>query len=327
MKCLVTGATGFLGTNLVSELVKKGWQVRASGMHGSDISYLEPMGVEICLADVTNADEVDKIVAGVEVVFHVAGDTSFWKKLMARQRRINVGGAVNVAEACLRHGVKRMVHTSSVDTLGYNPNGVADESWELFNFANMGYPYAETKREGEKLVLAYNQRGLETVVIYPGFMIGPFDYTLQAGRLFYELRDGKVPAYPPGGGSFGHVTEVAKAHIAAAVDGRPGEGYICAGENTTFRAMMCKMAESIGAKPPGFTAPKSLFVLYGFLAETISNFTGKAPDMNPGQARYMSVHASYSSSKAEQELGYRVVPIERQIEDALNWYKENGLWD
>ena len=326
MNCLVTGATGFLGTNLVSELIRQGWTVRASGMHGSDLRYLAPLGAEICLADITDAGEVDRLVRGCEVVFNVAGDTSFWNRLAARQRRVNVDGAVNVAEACLKHGVRRLVHTSTVDALGYNPAGLADEDWQTFNLVGMGYAYAESKREGEKRVLGLNERGLEVVVIYPGFMLGPCDYTLQAGRLFYDLRDRKLPACPPGGASFGHVVEVAKAHVAAATAGRPGEGYICAGVNTSFRELIRMMAEAIDVQPPRITAPRSLFVLYGYLAEALSAFTGKAPDMNPGQARYMSINAAYSSDRAVSELGYRVIPLPRQIEDALDWYRANDLW-
>lgn len=326
MRCLVTGATGFLGTNVVVELVKAGWQVRASGMHGSDTRYLDDLGVEIRLADITRPEEVDRLVRGCEVVFNIAGDTSFWKRTVERQRRINVDGAVNVARACVRNGVRRLVHTSSVDTLGYNPDGVTDETWTDFNFAGMGYHYAESKREGEHQVLAFGQQGLDVVVIYPGFLIGPWDYTLQAGRLFFDLRDGKMPLVPSGGASFAHAAEVARAHVAAARVSRPGEGYICAGINDSFRHLAAEIARIIGAKPPSLVAPRWLLVLYGMIAETTARFTGRPPAMNPGQARYMSIRAAYSSAKAERELAYRVAPLSEQVHDALTWYREHGLW-
>jgi len=325
MKCLVTGATGFLGTNLVHELVKKGWQVRAAGFPGSETRYIQDTGVEIVFGDVTDPHEVNEQVRGCDVVFHVAGDTSFWKKNYERQRRINVQGPVNVAEACLRHGVKRMVHTSTVDSIGYNPRGLADENWKEYNYANTGYNYADTKREGEMLVRQYNDRGLETVILHPGSMIGPFDYTLQFGRIFFDLRDGKIPGCPTGGGPFAHVRDVARAHIAAMEKGRPGQGYICAGVNVTYRELFQLMARKVNAKCPRFDIPPKLFVLYGYLEECIANFTGKAPEMNPGQARYMSVKAFYTSAKAERELGYGITPLEQQIDDAFNWYVEQGF--
>jgi dihydroflavonol-4-reductase len=327
MKCLVTGATGFLGTNLVHELVAQGWRVRAAGFPGSETRFLRKLDVELVFGDVTRPEDVDAQVKGCDVVFHVAGDTTFWKRNFARQWKINAQGPANVAEACLRHGVKRMVHTGTVDTIGYNPRGLADENWNDYNYAGTGYNYGDSKREGERIVREYNERGLETVIIHPGSMIGPFDYTLQFGRIFFDLRDGKYPGCPPGGGPFAHVRDVARAHIAAAHRGRPGQGYICAGVNVTYRELFEVMARKVDARCPRFDIPPRLFVLYGYLEEFIANFTGKHPEMNPGQARYMSVKAFYSSAKAEKELGYRITPLEAQIDDAFGWYRENGFLD
>jgi len=327
-KCLVTGATGFLGTNLVHELVKQGWEVRASGMHGSESKYIKDLPIELVFADITNATEVDKIVQGCDVVFNVAADTSFWKKHFDRQRTINVDGAVNVAEACLKHGVKRLVHTSTLDVLGFNPTGGSyDEVSGHYNFNNMGYNYGDTKLEAEVRLRAYNSDQLEVVFIYPGFMMGPYDYTLQIGRVFFDLVKGKLPGYPPGGGSFCHVEEVAKAHIAAAKKGRPGEGYLCAGmphSNLSYTDMFKLMANSVGAKAPKTTIPKWAFVIYAYLCELISNITNKAPEINPGQARYMSSPQYAISAKAIRELDYKVPDVNTCIHDALEWYRDQG---
>ena len=325
MKCLVSGATGFLGANLVHELIKDGWKVRAFGLPGSEVKHIESLPVEIMFGDVTNSDDVDKAVRGMDVVFHVAGDTSFWKRYFDQQRRINVDGPVNVAEACVRHKVKRMVHTCTIDALGYNPQGLTDETWTDYNYAGTGYNYADTKREGEKRAMAFNSKGLEVVVIYPGSMVGPFDFTLQFGRLFFDLRDGKIPACPPGGIGLGHVTEVARAHIAAAKDGKAGEGYICAGVNATYRELFETIAAKFGKSAPKRDMPKPLFTAYGFLLELLSAFTGKPPEMNPGQARFMSVKAYYDSTKAVKELGYRIVSLSQMVDDAYDWYRSNGF--
>jgi len=325
MKCLVTGATGFLGTNIVHELVKKGWKVRAFGLPGSTTSYIDSLPVEIMFGDVTKSEDVDRAVRDMDVVFHVAGDTSFWKRRFDRQRRINIDGPVNVARACVTYRIKRLVHTSTIDALGYNPNGLTDETWSEYNYSDTGYNYADTKREGEKRVMSYNGRGLEVVVIYPGSMVGPYDFTLQFGRLFFDLRDGKVPACPPGGIGFGHVTEVARAHIAASVKGRPGEGYICAGVNATYRELFETIAAKFGKKAPKRDMPRRLFVLYGRLMEALAAFTGKPPEMNPGQARFMSVKAYYDTAKAAGELGYNVVSLSSMVDDAYDWYKANGF--
>lgn len=327
-KCLVTGATGFLGTNLVHELVKNGWDVRASGMHGSESKYIKDLPIELIYADITNSAEVNHLVEGCKIVFHVAGDTSFWKRNFERQRKINVDGAINIAEACLKNGVQRLVHTSTLDVLGYNPTGGSyDEKSGHYNFHNMQYNYGDTKLEAEVRLRGYNSDELEVVFIYPGFMMGPYDYTLQIGRVFFELANGKLPGFPPGGGSFCHVTEVAKAHIAAAKKGRPGEGYLCAGmphSNLSFREAFSHMAHAVGAKPPRTTIPKWAFVAYGYACELLSNVTNNPPEINPGQARYMSCPQYAISAKAIRELDYRVPSFNKCVEDALVWYRENG---
>lgn len=323
MKCLVTGATGFLGTNMVYQLVKEGWEVRALRRFGSIIKYIKQLPLEIVFGDVTDDEEMDKAVQGMDVVFHVAGDTSWWKKLNDTQTHTNVDGPVTVARACIKNGVRRLVHTSTCDALGYNPSGLADESWGSYNFAGMGYHYGDTKHAGE-IRLRELQKDLEIIIMNPGSMIGPYDFTLQYGRLFFNLRDGKLPACPVGGGSYTHVRDVAKAHIAAAKKGSPGENYLCTGHNITHRELFQSIAEKFDRSAPRFDLPPWAAVGYGYIAEFLSNFTHKPPEINPGMARYLSIHTYYDSSKAIRELEYKIAPLSEMINDAFDWYKENG---
>ena len=327
MKCLVTGATGFLGTNLVHELVKNGWEVKAIVRLNSNTDHIKSLPIKIIYGDITNPADVDNAVKGVEYVFNVAGDTSFWKKRFEIQRIVNVEAPSIIAEACLKHGVKRLIHTSTVDVFGCNPAGVANENWTDYNFANTGYNYSDTKREGEKRVMEYNKKGLEVVVIYPGSMIGPFDFTLQYGRLFFDLCDGNVPGCPAGGASFCHVTDVAKAEITAATKGVPGEGYICAGENISYKALFDIIAAKFNKKAPSMIMKKWMMVTYGYVMQTLAEFTGKAPDMDPGNARYVSINAWYDSYKALKALNYTITPTTKSVDDAYNWYKENGYFE
>jgi dihydroflavonol-4-reductase len=324
MKCLVTGATGFLGTNLVHELVKDGWEVRALRRFGSVIKYIKNLPIEIVFGDVTDGEEMDKAVQGMDVVFHVAGDTSWWKKNYDAQAHTNVDGPVTVARSCIKNGVRRLVHTSTCDALGYNPAGLADETWDDYTFAGMGYHYGDTKREGE-IKLQQFSKDIEIVILNPGNLIGPFDFTLQFGRLFFDLRDGKLPGCPIGGGSFAHVCEVSKAHIEAAKRGRPGENYLCTGHNISHRKLFQSIAEKFGKSAPRFDIPRWAAVAYGYTAEYMSNFTHKIPEVNPGMARYLSVHTYYDASKAVRELDYKIVPLQEMIDGAYDWYQKNGF--
>ena len=326
-KCLVTGGTGLLGLNLVRRLVQEGWEVAVLSRHEANRHWLSDLPVIFFRGDVGEPAGLDEAVAGREVVFHVAGDTGWWKKRYPQQWRTNVEGTVNVIEAARLAGVRRVVHTSTVDTIGFNPGGLADEDWPAFNFHRFNYHYGISKREAEKRALALNGQGIEVVAILPASMIGPYDVTLQYGRLFRELRDGEVPAVPPGGVSFNHVEAVADAHIAAADKGRPGERYICAGEAVTYRRLFETIAERMSVRAPRLTAPGWALIAYGWVDETIAGFTGKPPQINPGMAYYMSCNAYFDSAKAVRELGYRVLPFEQAVDDAHRFLLENGFLD
>ncbi|MHA1730730.1 MAG: SDR family oxidoreductase [Promethearchaeota archaeon] len=322
---IVTGATGFLGTSVVLECLERGHEVRAFGLPGSTTEYIDRPGVEFVFGDVADPEAVGRAVVGVDAVINVAGDTSFWKKRYARQRKTNVEGPRTVCQAALDAGIRRVVHTSTVDALGYNPDGLADETWADYNYANTDYNYADTKREGEGVALSFVERGLEVVVINPGSMIGPYDHTLQFGRLFMDIRDGKVPGIPCGGAPWAHVTEVAKAHVAALEKGRPGERYITGGNNHTYVEVFGEIAKSMGVNPPKRVLPRWFLVFYGRLSQFWARFTKTHPEMNPGMARYMSAFPKYDSSKAHREFGFQCLPLEKLVQDAKDWYVENGF--
>jgi dihydroflavonol-4-reductase len=324
-KCLVTGGTGLLGLNLVRQLAGQGWDVGVLSRGEANRRWLSDLPVTFFQGDVAEAADLAPAVAGQEVVFHVAGDTGFWKKRYAAQWRTNVDGTVAVIEAARRAGVRRVVHTSTVDAIGFDPKGVADETWTDFNLGRFGYHYAISKREAEKRALAFNGDGIEVVVLQPASMIGPYDVTLQFGRLFEELRDGAVPAIPGGGACFNHVGAVAEAHVAAADRGRPGERYICAGEAVSYRRLFEVMATRVSAKAPRLVAPAFALIAYGWIEETIAGLTGKPPQINPGMAYYMSRMPVYRSDKAIAELGYRLVPLEQSVDEAYRFLTANGF--
>lgn len=302
--------------------------MRATGMHGSPASHIQRMGADVIFADVTSRAEVEPLVDGMDYVFNVAGDTSLWRRSNAQQWKVNVEGPAVVSNACLNAGVQRLIHTSTVDVFGYDPDGgPVDEDTGTFNFDNIGYHYGETKVAGDAQVRAVADKGLDVVLIHPGMMIGPYDHTLQMGRVFFDLKNGKMPGTPAGGSSFCHVTEVAQAHIAAAEKGRSGESYICGGDthtNLTYLEVFERIAKAVGGEAPSRTFPEWAMVAYGSLCETLSFVTNQPPDMNPGMARYVSRPQYASSDKAIRELGYQISDIDVAIQDALAWYKEQN---
>ncbi|MGW4350507.1 NAD-dependent epimerase/dehydratase family protein [Nocardia sp. NPDC004582] len=324
MKCLVTGATGFVGANLVRELLAAGHEVTASGMPGSETRWLEQLPITVRLADLTAAGAARQLVDGHDWVFHVAGDTSTWSGLAERRRLVNAVVPARLADAALETGVKRFLHTSTTDVLGYFRDGApVDEFGGEHLFTGIGYHYADTKLAGELAVRQRVDRGLDAVIVYPGFMIGPYDYTLQIGRVIRALQQGRRYPSPPGSTSWCDVRAVARGMISALDDGRTGSGYILAGPNLSYHEVFTRMAELAGAAKRPLPIPRPLMRVAGALGEATALVTGKAPDLDPGLARYLSLPQATSSARAIAELGYHPGDLDTAILDAAHWYEEH----
>lgn len=320
----VTGATGFFGTNLVRELVAQGWQVTALHRAGADLKYLEGLGVQFAEGDILDADSLlDAMPEGVDVVFHVAGDTSLWAGHDEQQTRINVDGTRNVVDAALEKGAGRFIHTSTTSTFGLHTRVVNEETPS--RAATSSVNYEKSKWQSEQIVLrAVRERGLDAVVTKPAAMLGPFDRQTWA-RSFYMLRDGKIAALPPGRMSFNHVREVVKAEIVAVDKAPKGESYILAGETMVLADMFRRVGQLLGCKVPGMVAPAFLLRLIGNIGNFISQFTGREPDISAEAAIFLSGSHIYDSSKAERELGLRSTPLQECLEDSINWLKQENL--
>ncbi|MEV0059831.1 NAD-dependent epimerase/dehydratase family protein [Nocardia sp. NPDC050718] len=324
MRCLVTGATGFVGANLVRELLDAGHEVTASGMSGSPTRWLDELPITVRLADLTEAGVARDLVDGHDWVFHVAGDTSTWSGLAERRRKVNAVVPALLADAALDTGVRRFLHTSTTDVLGYFPDGrPVDENGGDHLFTGIGYHYADTKLAGELAVRHRIERGLDAVIVYPGFMIGPYDYTLQIGRVIRALQQGRRYPAPPGTTSWCDVRAVARGMIAALDHGSTGGSYILAGPNHSYHDVFTRMAELVGAAKRPLRVPRLLLAAAGALGELTALVTGTAPDLDPGLARYLSLPQATSSARAVAELGYHPGDLETAILDAARWYDQH----
>ena len=217
----VTGATGFVGLNLVEALLAEGWRVIALHRADSDLKYLQRMNAERATGDVTDRESVlCALPEGVDAVYHVAGDTNLWSRRNAAQDRVNIEGTrIMVEEAIARHA-RRFLHTSSISAWGLQRGRLDERTPQLGRYSKVNYN--RSKHLAEEAVRAGIARGLDAVILSPGAILGPYD-TRNYARVVKMVAAGTLPGVPPGALPFCDVREVAKAHVAAFERGGRGE--------------------------------------------------------------------------------------------------------
>jgi dihydroflavonol-4-reductase len=318
----VTGGTGFVGLNMVKELMIRGWDVTALHRPSSDLKLLKRFRPKLAVGELSDPGSLlAAIPQGTDTVFHVAGNTNMWRGGNAQQTRDNVDGTRNVVAAALAKHVRRLVVTSSISAYGPVDGEIAEETPSLA--ANSSVNYQKTKWQAQELARAAIPKGLEVVIMQPGAIMGPYDIGTWS-RLFVMVRDDKLPGVPPSLLTFTHVREVVAAHIAAADKGQNGGSYLLGGENKTMMELVKQIAALVGKPVPQKETSMALLRVVAVLGDLASRFTGKEPPITPEMASLMSRKVSTSSAKAQRELGYRVVPLKDMVKDCYDWMVAEG---
>jgi dihydroflavonol-4-reductase len=321
MKFLVTGATGVLGPNLVRVLLAEGERsVRVLARQAGGKS-LKGLDVESASGDGRDADAVRQAVEGCQAIIHSAAAVQLgWSKL-AEHRQINVEGTRHVASAARESGA-RLVHISTVDTLGLGSRQQPAHE-DSPRIGKIPCTYVVTKREAEQVVEEEIERGLEAVIVHPGFMLGPWDWKPSSGRMLLEIATRWTPIAPTGGCSAGDVRDVVAGVIAALRQAPRGRHYILAGHNVSYFDLWRQMATVAGAKGPRFRAGPLMRVIGGRFGDLRAKLTGREPDVNSAAVAMSSQWHYYSSARAGKELDYRVRPLEESLADAWEWFRAN----
>jgi dihydroflavonol-4-reductase len=319
---LVTGATGLLGNNVVRQLVQQGHHVRVLVRASPPIASLAGLDVELVAGDVTDCEAVQRAVQGTRYVIHAAGDLHIGRLHLERQRRVNVQGTAHVAQSARSAGA-RLVHVSTVDVLPASRDGAP------VNEQTTGDPkddntYIRTKREAEQVVDDQQRRGLDAVIVHPGFMLGPWDWKPSSGRMLLSVARHWKPAAPTGGMSGCDVREVARATLTAAKTAPAGRHYILAGENLSYLAAWKLFARVAGRPGPLIPAGPLVRVVAGRAGDFWGRISGNEPDVNSAMIRMSRLRHYYDSQRAIDELGYRTPPFEGAVRAAWSWFREHG---
>jgi dihydroflavonol-4-reductase len=323
MIAFVTGASGFIGTNLVAELAGQGWDVVALHRSDSELNYLKRFPVHLAEGSIDDPAALARVIPqNVDAVFHLAADVSFWSYNNARQTRTNVFGTRNVVSAALARGARRLVHTSTSSVYGLI-GGAFDETAPKLG-RDSWFNYVATKTLAEDEVHRGIGRGLDAVIVNPTHIIGRYDRNNWA-RLIILAAKNKLPRIPPGRGSFCHGAEVARAHVAAFAKGRTGENYLLAGADASFQEVVATAGEILGRRIESRTTSARLLRFAGHSLAFVSHFTGKEPLVTPESALMLNVDQVFRSEKAERELGYRPASLSKMVDDCCRWLIEEGL--
>lgn len=318
----VTGATGFVGLNLVEELLRQGWEVVALHRPGAELRLLERMPARRAAGDITDAGSLARTMPrGVDTVFHVAGDLSVWRGHRARQDAINIDGTRNVVAAALAAGARRFVHTSSISAYGLF-QGAIDESAPMRG-AQSPINYQRSKFAAEAEVRAGIGRGLDATILNPAAIIGRYD-TRSYARLFRMVAQKKLPGVPPGSLSFCDVRAVARAHVAAADRGGVGENHLLGGADHTMLELVATISTRAGLPAPTRTTPGWLLRVVASVNEAVALVTRREPSLTLEGARLVSAGRRCDCRKAIRVLGYEPVPLAAMVDDCFTWMQAEG---
>ena len=322
---LVTGGTGFIGSNLAIELLREGCNVRILRRPGSDLRAIGSADVEHRLGDVQDLESLKRAMSGCDTVFHTAAMVSYWRKDRETMYAINIGGTRNVVTACLEAGIEKLVHTSSVAAIGFPEFGTLADETNQFNWEPYDIGYRISKHRAEQEVQRGLKLGLPAVIVNPSIVIGPRDINFHGGQIVRDIYKKRLFFYIEGGMNIVHVNDVVRGQIAAARMGRIGERYILCGKNLPIREIFKTTAEVVRGIVPKIRMPKSLVHSAAFIAEMIGNVTNSKPWVTRELVARAGTSYYFSCAKAVRELGYSVMSLRRATEGAFEWYVQNDL--
>jgi dihydroflavonol-4-reductase len=310
-------------------LAERGADLRLLVRPTSDLRNIADLNAERVEGDLRDAASIEKALSDCEVVFHVAADYRLWVRDPNEMYRSNVEGTRCLLEAARKQGVRRIVYTSSVATMGFgsgsNNGGVADEESPV-SLADMIGHYKRSKFMAEQVAIEAAQSGVDVVIVNPTTPIGERDIKpTPTGRIVVDFLKRKFPAYVETGLNLVDATECARGHIQALEKGRSGERYILGGENLTLKQILDRLAAITGLPSPTVKVPHFVALSGAVFYEMVmGRLLGREPRATIDEVRMSRKMMFVSSAKAERELGWRVIPVDAALRRSVEWFRANG---
>lgn len=306
-------------------LAAQGADLRLLVRTSSDLRNIQELRAEQVTGDLRDPAGLKKAVSGCDVVFHVAADYRLWVRDPDEMYRSNVEGTRAVLEAAKANGVRRVVYTSSVATMGFTSNGHLANEDSPVSLANMIGPYKRSKFMAEEIARQASQSGMDVVVVNPTTPVGERDVKpTPTGRIVVDFLKKRFPAYVDTGLNLVDVAECARGHVAALDKGRSGERYILGGENLTLKQILDKLGAITGLPSPKIRVPYVVALATGVVDEVVTGHLRKRePRATIDAVRMGRKKMFVSSEKAERELGWKTIPVDHALRRAVEWFQAN----
>ena len=327
MKVLLTGATGFIGSAILRQLLERGYEVRTLIRPTSDQKNISGLGCEIYFGNLNDKRSIERAMKNCQILMHVAGDYRIWSNNLEEITKTNVIGTQNVMIAAIASKIEKIIYTSSVATLGINSDDTpANEKTPSSLKSTVGtYKKSKFLAEQEVWRMIRNQ-SLPAVIVNPSAPIGPRDIKpTPTGQIVVKAANGEIPAFIETGLNIVHVDDVAKGHLLALDSGVIGQRYILGGENLSLKSILDLVSEFSDKSSPTISIPANVILPIAYLVQGWARITKSPEPFVTVDGVKMAKHKMYySSAKAELELGYKHRPVRKAVQDALKWFGENG---
>jgi dihydroflavonol-4-reductase len=326
MNVFLTGSTGFVGSHVARAYAAEGATLRLLTRKTSILTAIDGLAAEVITGDLRQPESLRTALRGCDALVHVAADYRLWVRDPKEMYAANVDGTRELFRIAREEGVTRVVYTSSVATMGFKSDGtIVDESTPV-SLADMIGHYKRSKFLAEQEAIAAARAGQHVMILNPTTPIGPGDAKpTPTGRIIVDFLNRKFPAYVDTGLNLVDVSEVARMHVVALDRGTPGERYILGGENLTLKQILDRMSTITGLPSPTMKVPHAVALAFAFFDEIITGkLLGREPRATVEAVRMGRKFMFASSTKAERELGFRILPIYNALRAAIEWFVERG---
>jgi dihydroflavonol-4-reductase len=326
MNVFLTGATGFVGSHVARAFAAQGARLHLLVRSTSRLDNLEGISAGTVIGDLRDPESFRSALSDCEVLVHVAADYRLWVRDPQAMYAANVDGTRNLLTLAREVGVRRVVYTSSVATMGFRKDGtIVDENTPVSLDDMIGH-YKRSKYLAEQEAIVAARDGQQVIVLNPTTPIGANDIKpTPTGQIVVDFLNRKFPAYVDTGLNLVDVDEVARMHVTALELGEPGERYILGGENLSLKQILDKMSAITGIPSPSMEVPHSVAMAFAFFDEMVTGrLRGKEPRATVEAVRMGKKKMFASSAKAERALGFRIVPVYAALRAAIDWFRAHG---